>query len=119
LWSLEQPNLYKFVTEVESGGIVTDRYETPFGIRSIQFDPANGLFLNGKPVTVKGTCNHQDHAGLGVAGRRSAFPDSKTPGDGLQCVPHLAQSAHAGASRCLRLDGNARGRRNAHDVFES
>jgi beta-galactosidase len=67
LWSLEQPNIYKLVTEVEAGGIVIDRYETPFGIRSIQFDPANGLFLNGKPVKVKGTCNHQDHAGLGVA----------------------------------------------------
>ena len=26
-----------------------------------------GLLLNGKPVKVKGTCNHQDHAGLGVA----------------------------------------------------
>src|SRR5207302_5256728 len=25
------------------------------------------LLLNGKPVKVKGTCNHQDHAGLGVA----------------------------------------------------
>ena len=67
LWSLEQRNLYRLVTEVESGGTVTDRYETRFGIRDLKFDPAQGFLLNGKPVKVKGTCNHQDHAGVGVA----------------------------------------------------
>ena len=67
LWSLEERNLYKLVTEVESGGTVTDRYETRFGIRDLKFDAEKGLFLNGKPVKVKGTCNHQDHAGIGVA----------------------------------------------------
>jgi beta-galactosidase len=67
LWSLEARNLYKLVTEVESGGTVTDRYETRFGIRDLKFDGEKGFFLNGKPVKVKGTCNHQDHAGVGVA----------------------------------------------------
>ncbi len=67
LWSLEQRNLYKLVTEVESGGAVTDRYETPFGIRTCTFDAERGFFLNGKSVKLKGTCNHQDHAGLGAA----------------------------------------------------
>ena len=67
LWSLEQRNLYKLVTEVESGGTLTDRYETRFGIRDLKFDPDQGFLLNGKPVKVKGTCNHQDHAGVGVA----------------------------------------------------
>ena len=41
-----------------------------FGIRTIRFDPDEGFFLNGKPVKIKGTCNHQDHAGVG-----SALPD--------------------------------------------
>ena len=67
LWSLEQRNLYKLVTEVESGGSVTDRYETRFGIRDLKFDADQGFLLNGKSVKVKGTCNHQDHAGVGVA----------------------------------------------------
>jgi beta-galactosidase len=67
LWSLETRNLYKLVTELESGGIVTDRCETRFGIRDLKFDAGKGFLLNGKPVKVKGTCNHQDHAGLGVA----------------------------------------------------
>jgi beta-galactosidase len=67
LWSLEERNLYKLVTEVHAGDEVVDRYETPFGIRTIKFDAEEGFFLNGKSVKVKGTCNHQDHAGLGVA----------------------------------------------------
>ncbi len=71
LWSLEERNLYKLVTEVQVGDAVVDRYETPFGIRTIKFDADKGFFLNGKPVKVKGTCNHQDHAGLGAA-----LPDS-------------------------------------------
>ncbi len=67
LWSLEECNLYKLVTEVRAGGDVVDRYETRFGIRTIEISPDRGLLLNGKPVKVKGTCNHQDHAGLGAA----------------------------------------------------
>ena len=67
LWSLEERNLYKLVTEVRAGGEIVDRYETPFGIRSLKFDAENGFFLNGKSVKLKGTCNHQDHAGVGAA----------------------------------------------------
>ncbi len=71
LWSLEQPSLYRLVSEVLDGERVIDRVETPFGIRTFRFDADRGLFLNGKPVKVKGTCNHQDHAGVGFA-----VPDS-------------------------------------------
>jgi beta-galactosidase len=70
LWSLDSPNLYTLVTAIDSGGSEVDRYETPFGIRTIKFDPDNGFFLNGQRVEIKGDCNHQDHAGLG-----SALPD--------------------------------------------
>ena len=55
------------MTEVEAGAAIVDRYQTRFGIRSIRFDADQGFFLNEKPVKIKGTCNHQDHAGLGVA----------------------------------------------------
>jgi beta-galactosidase len=67
LWSLEERNLYKLVTEVQVDDQVVDRYETSFGIRTIKFDAEKGFFLNGKPVKLKGTCNHQDHAGVGAA----------------------------------------------------
>ena len=46
---------------------MVDRYETTFGIRSVRFDPNEGFFLNGKHVAIKGTNNHQDHAGVGTA----------------------------------------------------
>jgi beta-galactosidase len=67
LWSLESPYLHKLITTLRSKGEVVDRYETTFGIRSVRFDPNEGLFLNGKHVAIKGTNNHQDHAGVGTA----------------------------------------------------
>lgn len=67
LWSLEERNLYRLLTEVEVDGAVTDRYETRFGIGTLRFDADTGFYLNGKNLKIKGTCNHQDHAGLGVA----------------------------------------------------
>lgn len=67
LWSLEAPHLYALVTEIKVGGAVVDRFVTRFGVRSIRFDPAQGFFLNDRPVKLKGTCNHQDHAGVGAA----------------------------------------------------
>ncbi|MGD0225918.1 MAG: beta-galactosidase GalA [Terriglobia bacterium] len=67
LWSIEHPNLYRLLTAVESGGRVIDHYETPFGIRTVRFDTEKGFLLNGEPVKIKGTCNHQDHAGVGCA----------------------------------------------------
>jgi len=67
LWSIEQPNLYKFDAKIYRGSKLVDRVITPFGIRTTRFDKDKGFFLNGKPVKLKGTCNHQDHAGVGIA----------------------------------------------------
>jgi beta-galactosidase len=67
LWSVEDPKLYRLETYVESSDATLDRYVTPFGIRSVRFDVTNGFFLNEKPVKLKGTCNHQDFAGVGAA----------------------------------------------------
>lgn len=68
LWSLESPALHRLVTVVrDEKGTAIDRYETPFGIRTIRWDAMEGFFLNGKHVVLKGTNNHQDHAGVGVA----------------------------------------------------
>jgi beta-galactosidase len=67
LWSPESPKLYTLITTVESDGKIVDRQETSFGIRTIAFDADRGFLLNGKPYELKGMCNHQDHAGVGVA----------------------------------------------------
>ena len=67
LWSPESPKLYKLVTTVAVGDKIVDRQETAFGIRTVGFDPATGFLLNGKRYELHGTCNHQDHAGVGAA----------------------------------------------------
>lgn len=72
LWSLENPYLYKLITTLEDqNGKLLDTYETPFGIRTVRFDANEGFFLNGKHIKLKGSNNHEDHAGVGVA-----LPDS-------------------------------------------
>ncbi len=67
IWSLEERNLYRLVTVVESEGKAVDQDETRFGVRTIAWDGQRGFLLNGKVVKIKGMCNHQDHAGVGVA----------------------------------------------------
>jgi beta-galactosidase len=67
LWSPESPPLYKLITTVSVDGKIVDQKETPFGIRTVGFDPTNGFLLNGKHYELYGTCNHQDHAGVGAA----------------------------------------------------
>jgi beta-galactosidase len=67
LWSTEDPHLYRVISLIESQGKIIDRDEVTFGIRSVRFDPDHGFFLNEKPVKLKGICNHQDHAGVGIA----------------------------------------------------
>jgi beta-galactosidase len=67
LWSPENPKLYKLVTTVSADGKIVDRQETEFGIRTVAFDKDKGFLLNGQPYEIKGTCNHQDAAGVGVA----------------------------------------------------
>ena len=108
LWSPESPKLYKLVTTVEVDGKVVDRQETEFGIRTVGFDKDKGFLLNGKPYVLKGTCNHQDMAGVGAAlpDALQYFRIAKLKELG-QRLPHRAQSAHAGTARSLRSSGHA------------
>jgi beta-galactosidase len=67
LWSIETPYLYKLITTVHLADSIIDRYETAFGVRTLRFDSKEGFFLNGNHVYLKGSNNHQDHAGVGTA----------------------------------------------------
>lgn len=67
LWSIEQPVLYKLVSEVFQDKVLKDKYYTDFGIRSLQFRSDSGFYLNGKNVKVKGVCMHHDLGCLGTA----------------------------------------------------
>jgi beta-galactosidase len=67
LWSVDEPNLYSATVTVDSGGQVRDAERVTFGVRTAVFDAEKGFFLNGKSLKIQGTCNHQDHAGVGAA----------------------------------------------------
>jgi len=63
----QTPNRYVAVTKVSQGNKVIDVYETPFGIRTIQFDPNEGFLINGQHVLLNGICDHHDLGALGAA----------------------------------------------------
>jgi len=71
-WDVTEPNLYRaVVTLLDENGSELDTDNTRIGFRTFTVDKDKGFFLNGRPIKLMGTCNHQDHAGVGVA-----VPDS-------------------------------------------
>jgi beta-galactosidase len=67
LWDIGKPNLYRVVSQIYQGENPVDRYETTFGIRSIEWTKDKGFFLNGRHVYLLGANIHQDQAGWGDA----------------------------------------------------
>lgn len=67
LWDINNPYMYKLVSNVYIGDRLCDTYETPVGFRSIKFDKNKGFFLNGKNVKLKGVCLHHDLGPIGAA----------------------------------------------------
>ena len=72
-WDIETPNRYVAQITVKEKGKPVDTYNTPFGIRTIDFSVKNGCLLNGRKVDIKGTCNHHDLGALGAAINTSAL----------------------------------------------
>ena len=70
-WDIDNPKLYTLRVEIIKDGAVIDHEETRIGFRTFSIDAEKGFYLNDRPLKIKGTCNHQDHAGVGVA-----VPDS-------------------------------------------
>ena len=71
-WDIDTPELYTVKTILaDMNGNVIDTDSVKTGFRTFTVDADKGFFLNGRPVKLMGTCNHQDHAGVGVA-----VPDS-------------------------------------------
>jgi len=71
IWDIDSPNLYKLICCVYDKKKMVDRTETKFGYRTIEMSENDGFILNDRRVMLYGTCNHQDHAGVGIA-----VPDS-------------------------------------------
>jgi beta-galactosidase len=63
----QKPNRYVAVTTLSEDAKVVDNYETPFGIRTVKFDPNAGAFVNGEHIHLNGVCDHHDLGALGAA----------------------------------------------------
>lgn len=67
LWSDKNPYLYKAVSELIHEGTLIDKYETVFGVRTVEFDPDKGCLINGERVKLNGVCLHHDGGSVGAA----------------------------------------------------
>lgn len=68
LWQgLEDPYLYKVVTQLMKANDILDEVVQPLGIRHFELRNNDGMYLNGKKVPMYGVCRHQDWWGLGSA----------------------------------------------------
>ncbi len=72
-WSPDTPWLYVAKTTLSVDGKAVDTYTTRFGIRSLEYIPEKGFFLNGDYTKFKGVCNHHDLGPLGAAVNRAAL----------------------------------------------
>jgi len=72
-WDIDRPYLYQAASVVNGDGEVLDRYDSPFGIRTLEFDAKKGFLLNGRYRKLKGVCLHHDLGPLGAAVNRRAI----------------------------------------------
>lgn len=62
----QEPNMYIAVTRLFVNDEEIDSYETPFGIRTVEYK-GDGLYINGERIYIQGVCQHHDLGSLGAA----------------------------------------------------
>lgn len=68
LWQgLEDPYLYKCVTQIVQDGKVIDEVILPLGLRHVEVKASDGVYLNDKKIPMYGVCRHQDWLDKGSA----------------------------------------------------
>jgi len=70
LWSHEDPYLYSINVSLGSGNKLKDSYSLNTGVRTIRVDE-NNIFLNDKPLYLKGFGRHEDFPVLGRSSSNS------------------------------------------------
>ena len=66
LWSVSDPYLYTLRLELIKNGVVSDYRTVRFGFRTVAFN-AEGFFLNGKRIKLRGLNRHQSWPYIGYA----------------------------------------------------
>lgn len=68
LWNgINNPYLYKLVTQIVKDNKVIDEVIQPLGLRKIELVAGKGVLLNGEPYKMYGVSRHQDRWGFGNA----------------------------------------------------
>ena len=67
LWDLDAPYLYTLRSSILVKGKELDNVDNTLGIRTINYDPNGGFFLNGKHIKMFGVNIHHDAGAVGVA----------------------------------------------------
>jgi len=60
-WDAEHPNLYVVTCRLESGGQMVEAVPRRFGFRQVEVR-GNRLFVNNRPVKLRGVCRHEAYA---------------------------------------------------------
>jgi hypothetical protein len=75
LWHPDHPYLYQVESQIFNGKNLVDRKLTPIGIRSLAFKSptgeADGFYINGKKLYLRGANRHQSYQHIGDAGSNS------------------------------------------------
>jgi len=106
-WDIDNPKLYTcLVSLLDDDNIVTDSVSTTFGFRTAEFK-ADGFYLNGKRVFMRGLNRHQNYPYIGYAATEHLQrEDARILKKELQCnavrTSHYPQSRHF-IDECDRL----------------
>ncbi|WHZ03214.1 glycoside hydrolase family 2 TIM barrel-domain containing protein [Neobacillus sp. YX16] len=75
VWSPDEPNLYQLTTQLQPVGKdqEIESISQKIGFRTINLNPEQGFFLNGKRMKLNGVCEHHDLGALGAACNKTAL----------------------------------------------
>ena len=73
LWDVDTPNLYSAEVRLVHEGKEIDCETVRFGVRTVEFDSAYGMRLNGRKLFLGSMSNHHDLGLVGAAAYRSAI----------------------------------------------
>lgn len=105
-WSVGSPKLYTLEVSLVSGGRISDVSRVSFGFRTAEFC-ADGFYLNGERLFLRGLNRHQSYPYVGYAAPESLQrEDARILKEELQCnavrTSHYPQSRHF-IDECDRL----------------
>ncbi len=72
IWDILSPNLLDLSVSLEKDGEILDTQECRVGLRTAEFTPDKGFFLNGRNIKLNGVCLHHDLGCLGSAFNKEA-----------------------------------------------